>query len=115
MDMSKFETEIKAMNPDQVRAELAKAKAEAAKRMEHQKQYNAKPENQAKRKEYSKTYNSRPEVQEKRLEYRKAYMARPEVKERQKAYRTGRTEYIKALEAKALELGIDLSTIQPSA
>ena len=108
MDMSKFQSEIAAMTPDQVRAELAKAKDLQAKHMAKQKEYNSKPENQEKRKAYSKEYNSRPDVQAKRTEHRKAYMARPEVKEKQKAYRNARNERTKLLIAAAQQQGIDV-------
>jgi hypothetical protein len=112
--LDEVKSQVGSMDADAVRNELLKLKAQAAERQAKQKERNTDPQNVEKRREYSKKYREQvmadPTKAEK-VERRKAYMSKPEVKERQKAYRTKRNERIKALEARAKELGID---VQPA-
>jgi hypothetical protein len=95
---------VDSMSVDDIKAEFEAIKASEAKRREAMRTRNADPEVKAKRLEYSKAY--RDKNPEKFKAQRQAYMQKPEVKERMKAYRADRNAKVKAILAKAKELGI---------
>jgi len=102
--------EVQGMDAGKVREELQKLLTANAKRKVAQAERNQNPEVIAKRQEYSKVYRERvmsdPEKAAKVVERRKAYMGKPEVKARMKTYRDKRNEKVKALLARAQELGL---------
>jgi len=106
------QTQVESMGADELKAEFARIIAEREKRKTKQLEYNTKPEVKAKRLEYTKAkmaeYKSDPVKAAKMAEQRKAYMQKPEVKERQKVYREKRNAQLKAIVARAAELGITL-------
>lgn len=102
--LNEVSKEIGQMDEAAVRAELARIAEAQAKRKAKQTEYNAKPEVQEKRKAYSEQY--RQKNPEKFKEQRKAYMQKPEVKARMKTYRQKRNARMKAIMARAKELGI---------
>jgi len=101
--LDQIKAQVAQLPPDQVKEQLAKLtaqkKVQAAKTAER----NASPEAKASRAAYNATRNADPDVQA----ARKAYHERPEVKERMKQYRQKRNETIKALMARAKELGFE--------
>jgi hypothetical protein len=99
--LDQIRDQVNKLSPDEVKAQLAKMTEQKAKQASRNAERNASPEAKAKRQEYNKTRNQNPEVVAKR----KAYHERPEVKERMKQYRTKRNDTIKALMARAKELG----------
>jgi hypothetical protein len=95
--------QVNSMTEDQVREQLAKIQEHKAKQAENRKEKGPLTAEQLeKRKEYNRARIQKPEVKEKM----KAYRTRPEVKERMKEYRVKRQEKIKAIVARAKELGL---------
>jgi hypothetical protein len=110
---AQIEQELSAMTPDQIKAEFEKLAVERERRKAKQAEYNAKPEVAEKRKAYSKQYREKdPEAF---LAKRKAYQTRPDVVEKRKAYTATRNARIKALLAKAKEMGLDKTAEQTTA
>lgn len=106
------QAQVESMGADELKAEFARIVAEREKRKAKQAEYNADPKVKAKRLEYTKAkmaeYKADPAKAAAMADKRKAYMQRPEVKERQKAYREKRNAALKAIVARAKELGIEL-------
>jgi hypothetical protein len=101
--LDQIKDQVAKLSPDEVAAQLAKLKEQKGKQAEKNKERNASPEAKVKRNEYNAKRNADPAVQD----ARKAYHERPEVKERMKEYRQTRNEKLKALVARAKELGLD--------
>jgi hypothetical protein len=95
---------VDSMSAEDLRKEFAAIKAAEELRRAKIKEYNAKEGVKEKRLAYSKAY--REKNPDKFKESRKAYMSKPEVKEKMKARRLAHAAHIKAVLAKAKELGI---------
>jgi hypothetical protein len=100
--LEQIKAQVDSLSPDEVKAQLARLTEQKQKQTAKNAERNASPEAKAKRQAYNQTRNSDPNVVEKR----KAYHSLPEVKERMKSYRQTRNEKIKALLARATELGL---------
>jgi hypothetical protein len=103
--LEQIREQVNALSPDQVREELAKLQTAKAKQKERQAGKVKGPlteEQLQKRKEYNRVRIAKPEVKAKMKEYHQ----RPDVKERMKDYRKTRASKIKAILARAAELGL---------
>ena len=111
--LEQIRDQVNALSVDEVRAQLAKVQEQKAKQAERRKAKGSvelTDEQKAKRQEYNRQRMAKPEVKEKM----KAYHAKPEVKERMKAYRVKRNERMKAILARAAELGITPESVGAS-
>jgi len=104
--LEQIRAQVNNLSADQVREQLAKMQTQRAKQRERQKGKELTEEQLEKRKEYNRTRIQKPEVKAKMKEYHQ----RPEVKERMKAYRQKRAAMLKAVLARAAELGINPKT-----
>jgi hypothetical protein len=106
--------QVEQMSEEELRAEFIAAQKAKAEQKERQLKYNASPEAKEKRSTYQKNrlaqMATNPELKAKIEAQRKAYHGKPEVKARMKEYRDARNAKIKAVLARAKELGIDVST-----
>jgi hypothetical protein len=130
--LDQIRDQVNSLSVDDVKAQLAKINADKAKQKERQKgkphQYQkaltaeeyaaltdeqkaAYDEKRAKRTAYNKARLAKPEVKAKM----KAYHQKPEVKARMKEYHQKRQASIKAILARAAELGLDPKTGEPAA
>jgi hypothetical protein len=115
--LEKIKASVNSMTPEQVKAHFAKIKEAQEKQKERHTEYlkNMTPEQKEKHREAMKLRNQRPEVREKQLEYRnrpevkdkqKAYRQRPEVKAKMSEKHKQRREEMKAIVARAKEMGL---------
>jgi ferric-dicitrate binding protein FerR (iron transport regulator) len=108
--LDQIKEQVNSLSADEVRSQLLKMQEQKAKQRERQAAKELSPEQLEKRKAYNRERIQRPEVKEKM----KAYHAKPEVKERMKEYRQKRALKLKAIVARAAELGITAATVGES-
>jgi hypothetical protein len=110
--LDEVQKQVESMDAEALKAEFARIMAERETRKAKQVEYNTKPEVKAKRLEYTKVkmaeYKADPVKFAAMQSSRKEYMLRPEVKARQKEYRDKRNLQVKAILARAKELGVEL-------